>query len=95
MASAARVSDMHICPLTDNGVPHVGGAIIGPGSATVLISGMAAATVGDLANCNGPADRIATGSSTVFINGKPAARQGDHTAHGGTIIGGTPSVQIG
>ena len=95
MASAARVSDMHICPLSENGVPHVGGPIIGPGAPNVLIAGMPAATVGDIANCNGPADRIVTGSTTVFINGKPAARQGDQTVHGGTIIGGTPIVQIG
>jgi uncharacterized Zn-binding protein involved in type VI secretion len=32
---------------------------------------------------------------TVDISGAPAARRGDKTAHGGTIVGGFESVQIG
>jgi uncharacterized Zn-binding protein involved in type VI secretion len=38
---------------------------------------------------------IATGSATVTIGGMPAARAGDLTAHGGTIVGGCPTVMIG
>jgi uncharacterized Zn-binding protein involved in type VI secretion len=30
-----------------------------------------------------------------MITGKPAARMGDKTAHGGTIVAGCPTVQIG
>jgi len=96
MPSAARISDMHTCPLVNPGpVPHVGGPITGPGVATVLIGNMPAAVVGDMLVCVGPPDTIVKGSATVFIGGKPAARQGDMTAHGGVIVAGFPTVQIG
>jgi uncharacterized Zn-binding protein involved in type VI secretion len=45
--------------------------------------------------CVGPPDSIAMGSGTVMINGMPAARMGDSTAHGGTVVMGCPTVQIG
>ena len=83
---AARVGDMHTCPLVNPGpVPHVGGPIIGPGVPTVLIGGMPAAVIGDMATCTGPPDSIAMGSTGVLIGGKPAARMGDMTLHGGTL----------
>ena len=62
---------------------------------TVLIGGLPAARVGDMAVCVGPPDVIAMGSFTVLIGGMPAARMGDLTAHGGTIILGCPTVLIG
>ena len=92
---AARVTDMHVCPMTTGPVPHVGGPITGPGCSTVLIGGMPAAIVGDMAVCTGPPDTIAMGSSTVLIGGMPAARLGDSMAHGGTIILGCFTVLIG
>ncbi|MEQ1676515.1 MAG: PAAR domain-containing protein [Chitinophagaceae bacterium] len=95
MPLAARVGDMHTCPLVTGTVPHVGGPIIPPGAATVLIAGQPAAKVGDMLTCTGPPDTIIKGSGTVFINGQPAARQGDSTAHGGTITLGCPTVIIG
>jgi len=96
MPSAARISDMHICPMVNPGpVPHVGGPVTGPGVPTVLIGNMPAAVVGDLLVCTGPPDTIVQGSTTVMIGGKPAARQGDLTAHGGTIVMGMATVQIG
>jgi len=76
-------------------VPHVGGPILPPGCATVLIGGVPAARVGDQALCVGPPDVIAAGSGTVLIGGMPAARQGDSTAHGGVIALGLPTVIIG
>jgi uncharacterized Zn-binding protein involved in type VI secretion len=94
MPFAARITDMHICPLTTP-QPHVGGPITGPGVPTVLIGGMPAAVVTDLCTCVGPPDVIAKGSLTVLIGGMPAARQGDITAHGGSIVGGLPTVIIG
>ena len=63
--------------------PHVGGPIVGPGAATVLIGKLPAAVMGDNCVCVGPPDTIIKGSSTVMICGKPAARMGDTTAHGG------------
>ncbi len=95
MPSAARIADMHTCPFVTVLVPHVGGPITGPGVPTVLIGGLPAAVVGDLAVCVGPPDSIVKGSATVLIGGKPAARQGDLTAHGGVIVAGLPTVQIG
>lgn len=87
---------MHTCPMVNpGGAPHVGGPLIGPGAATVLIGGMPAAIVGDNAVCAGPPDVIAQGSATVLIAGMPAARQGDMTAHGGIIAAGFPTVLIG
>jgi uncharacterized Zn-binding protein involved in type VI secretion len=95
MPLAARVGDMHTCPLVNGIVPHVGGPVIPPGAATVLIAGQPAAKVGDMLTCTGPPDTIIQGSSTVFINNQPAARQGDSTAHGGSITVGCPTVIIG
>lgn len=92
---AARVSDMHVCPMMNGSIPHVGGPILPPGEPTVLIGGLPAAKVGDMATCTGPPDTIAMGSSTVLIGGKPAARMGDSTTHGGVIVAGLPTVLIG
>ena len=98
MPPAARLTDFHQCPLSTPAVPpipHVGGPIVGPGAPTVLIGGLPAAKVGDLAVCVGPPDAIVKGSATVKIMGLPAARMGDKTAHGGTIVLGFPMVMIG
>ena len=95
MPFAARLTDMHICPLVTGTVPNVGGPILAPGEPTVLIGGMPAACLGDMCVCTGPPDSIIMGSATVLIGGKPAARMGDSTAHGGTIILGCPTVIIG
>lgn len=95
MPPAARLTDMHICPMLTLLVPHVGGPVLGPGVPTVLIGGMPAAVVGDMLTCVGPPDVIIKGSATVLIGGKPAARMGDSTAHGGVIVLGQPTVMIG
>lgn len=98
MPPAARLTDFHQCPMVTPGVPpipHVGGPIAGPGAPTVLIGGLPAAKVGDLAVCVGPPDAVIKGSATVKVMGLPAARMGDKTAHGGTIVFGWPTVQIG
>jgi uncharacterized Zn-binding protein involved in type VI secretion len=82
-------------PAPSGPIPHVGGPIAGPGAPTVLIGGLPAAKVGDLAICVGPPDAIVQGSQTVKIMNMPAARMGDQTAHGGTIVIGFPTVLIG
>ncbi|PSL45361.1 putative Zn-binding protein involved in type VI secretion [Chitinophaga niastensis] len=95
---AARLSDMHTCPLVQPGIPpipHVGGPIVGPGMPTVLIGGMPASVVGDICTCVGPPDSAIKGSATVMIGGRPAVRMGDTTAHGGSIAIGCPTVMIG
>lgn len=67
---AARLTDMHVCPMQTPGVPpipHVGGPIVGPGAPTVLIGGMPAAVMGDSCVCVGPPDAIVAGCPTVLI----------------------------
>ena len=92
---AARMTDMHVCPMVTVLVPHVGGPILPPCCPLGLIGGLPAARVGDMAVCVGPPDVIALGSFTVLIGGQPAARMGDLTAHGGAIVLGLPTVLIG
>jgi|SRR5580693_158702 uncharacterized Zn-binding protein involved in type VI secretion len=92
---AARVTDLHVCPMVTVLVPHVGGPILPPGCPTVLIGKLPAARISDMATCVGPPDVIIMGSFTVLIGGLPAARTLDTTAHGGTIVMGLPTVLIG
>jgi len=92
---AARITDMHVCPMVNVLVLHVGGPILPPGGLNVLIGGLPAARVGDMCVCVGPPDVIAMGAFTVLICGQPAARMGDMTAHGGAIVMGYPNVLIG
>lgn len=93
---AARLTDMHTCPMVTVLVPHVGGPISAPGCPTVLIGFMPAARVSDMCVCVGPPDVIVKGSATVLIGAMMAARLGDQTAHGGVIVGpGCPTVLIG
>lgn len=71
---AARIGDMHVCPLQTPGtppIPHVGGPV-NIGSPVVTICGMPAARVGDMAVCVGPPDSIVTGAPTVTIGGPSA-----------------------
>jgi len=97
MPPAARISDLHVCPMATPGtppIPHVGGPVV-MGCPTVMIGFMPAARVGDPLTCVGPPDAVAMGSMTVFIGGMPAARMGDMTVHGGVIAAGFPQVMIG
>jgi uncharacterized Zn-binding protein involved in type VI secretion len=95
MPPAARITDMHVCPMVTGIIPHVGGPILPPGGVTVLTGCLPQARVSDMLVCVGPPDVIVKGSMTVLVMGLPAARMGDMTAHGGTIILGFPTVLIG
>jgi uncharacterized Zn-binding protein involved in type VI secretion len=64
---AARITDMHVCPMVTVLVPHVGGPILPPGGITTLIGGLPAARVTDMAVCVGPPDVIILGCFTVLI----------------------------
>lgn len=68
---AARLTDMHICPMITPGVPpvpHVGGQIVGPVPPTVFVGKAPAARVGDIALCVGPPSSILPpGCPTVLI----------------------------
>ena len=96
MPPAARITDMHVCPMVTGLVPHVGGPILPAGCPTVLIGFLPAARIGDMAVCVGPPDVICyVDSATVIIGNMPAAGIGDMTAHGGSIVVGCPTVIIG
>ena len=99
---AARLGDMHVCPMMTPGVPpipHVGGPIGPPCSTNVITAKMPQARMSDMCLCAGfpgpPADPIVLGSTGVFVNKLMAARMGDTCGHGGTIILGAPTVLIG
>lgn len=92
---AARVTDMHTCPMVTGVVPHVGGPIIPPCEITVITGGLPQARVTDKCICVGPLDMIVKGSATVLVGGLQAARIGDTTVHGGVIVTGFPTVLIG
>ena len=97
MFPAARIGDMHVCPMVTPGVPpipHVGGPIT-VGNPTVLVGGVPAARLSDMATCVGPPDMIAKGAATVLMGGLPAARLMDNTVHGGMVVVGMPTVLIG
>ncbi len=95
MPPAARLTDMHVCPMVSGTVPHIGGPIVSPCVPTVMVSFLPASVVGDQCVCIGPPDVVVKGSATVIIGGRPAARIGDQTAHGGVITTGSPTVIIG
>lgn len=93
---AARVGDLHECPLVNPGpIPHVGGPIMPPCEPTVIVSGQPAARVGDHAQCVPAIDTIAEGDYSIYIGGQPAVRLGDMTVHGGMILTGSPRVLMG
>jgi len=91
---AARTGDLHVCPMLTGIVPHVGGPLLAM-QAKVLVGGVFAARMGDIAICVGPPDSIAKGAFPVPIEMKPAARETDQTAHGGQIVLGCKTVEIG
>jgi len=95
MPPAARVTDMHVCPMVTVLVPHVGGPILPPCAMTVLIGMLPAARITDLLVCVGPPDIIVMGSTSVLIEYLPAARMLDNTAHGGIIVMGCFTVIVG
>ena len=64
MPPAARVSDMHVCPMVTGIVPHVGGPVMPPGCPTVTIGGKPAARLGDPTAHGGS---IVLGCMTVMI----------------------------
>lgn len=92
---AARITDMHVCPMVTGIVPHVGGPVSGPCAPTVLTGKLLQARIGDLCTCVGPPDVITMGAFTTIVCGSPASRMLDMTAHGGLIVMGEFTVLIG
>ncbi|MEO6301408.1 MAG: PAAR domain-containing protein [Paracoccaceae bacterium] len=94
MPPAARIGDMHVCPMVTVLVPHVGGPIA-MACMTVLTMKMPQAQATNMCVCVGPPDMIAMGSSTVLAGKLPAARLGDPSVHGGVVLGMGVTVMIG
>src|SRR5687768_1442812 len=97
MPPAARITDMHVCPMQTPAVvpiPHVGGPLTAA-CPNVMICMTPASRVSHLLVCVGPPDLLAMGSFTVLIGGLPAARIGDMPAHAGALTVGCPTVMIG
>lgn len=93
---AARLTDLHICPMFTLLVPHVGGPVAGPCAPTVLIGKLPAARATDMCVCVGPPDMIAKGSATVLTMKMPQARiLVDPCVHGGVIVLGCFTVLVG
>ena len=95
MPPAARVTDLHTCPMVTPGlppIPHVGGPVIGPGVPTVLIGGLPAAVLGDTAVCVGPPDAVRFWRGALASVGPPdAVVMGSATV----LVGGRPSARMG
>jgi uncharacterized Zn-binding protein involved in type VI secretion len=92
---AARMTDMHVCPMVTGIVPHVGGPCLPGGNVKVLIGGMPAVRMTDMVTCAGPPDMIALGAPKILIGGMPAARMGDSSMHGGVIALGHITLLLG
>lgn len=95
---AARVADMHTCPMQTPAVPpipHVGGPIT-MGMPTVLVGGMPQATIGSVMVCVGPPDSVVKGAPTVLIGtGGGGAGGGGGGGAGGGGGGGGPAGGAG
>lgn len=89
MPPAGRITDPHTCPA------HGGGPVLPPGVPLVLIGGLPAAHLADMAACAGPPDALAQGAAMVLVGGRPASRVGDLSVHLGTLTGGLANVLIG
>ncbi len=91
---AARVGDMHTCPIPGAPPPpHVGGPII-LGCFTVLIGNKPAARVGDMCTCTGPPDSIVMGCTTVLI-GEGGGGGGGMAGAGGKKVSGEKGSDAG
>ena len=95
MPPAARVSDMHTCPMVTVLDPHVGGPILPPVHADRSDRWPAGRPDQRHVHLCGPPGRDRDRRLTVLIGGMPAARIGDMTAHGGVIVMGQFNVIIG
>ncbi|TXL69402.1 hypothetical protein FHP25_39105 [Vineibacter terrae] len=93
---AARLTDMHACPMSNGPVPHVGGPVLPTCSINVLTGSLPQARITDKAMCVGPPDILVKGSPVVLVNNLMAVRiLVDTTSHGGFVVMGCFTVLIG
>lgn len=91
---AATLTAMHVCPMVTGVVPHVGGPIVSPSMATVLVGVLPAIGPGSMGVCVGPPDSVVMGSPTALAGGLPMSRVTDTCSHGGTIVVPMPTVLL-
>ncbi|TRO24308.1 hypothetical protein EQ826_17560 [Ectopseudomonas mendocina] len=84
MIPAARLGDMHVCPIPGHGTSPIASA-----SPDTQINFLGAARVGDVCGCGAV---ITTGFPSIQIGNRPLAYLGSPTSHGGTIVSGSPNT---
>lgn len=93
---ASRIGDLHVCPMADGPVPHVGGPFI-LGSPTVLVGDMPQSRVTDELTCVGPPDTAVRGCETVLVGmagaGGAAGAMGGISAMGASVPMNPPPAQ--
>jgi uncharacterized Zn-binding protein involved in type VI secretion len=92
---AAKMTDMHVCPMCNGPVPHVGGPHIGPVPPTVFVSKMPAACMGDMHICTGPPATILPPACPTVLFGPAGACGGGPSGGGGGGGGGGASALSG
>lgn len=84
MIPAARLGDMHVCPIPGHGTSPIASA-----SPDTQINFLGAARVGDVCGCGAV---ITTGFPSIIVDHRPLAYLGSPTSHGGSIISGSPDT---
>ncbi|MCQ4326055.1 hypothetical protein CXK94_17190 [Stutzerimonas stutzeri] len=84
MIPAARLGDMHVCPIPGHGTSPITSA-----SPDTQINFLGAARVGDVCGCGAV---ITTGFPSIIIDYRPLAYLGSPTSHGGSIVSGSPDT---
>ncbi|AZC67583.1 PAAR domain-containing protein [Pseudomonas chlororaphis] len=84
MIPAARLGDMHVCPIPGHGTSPITSA-----SPDTQINFLGAARVGDVCGCGAV---ITTGFPSIIVDYRPLAHLGSPTSHGGSIISGSPDT---
>jgi uncharacterized Zn-binding protein involved in type VI secretion len=64
---AARLTDLHTWLMVTGVFPHVGGPVTAHGALAVLIGGLPASPLSDIAACVGPPGTIIVGAPRVLV----------------------------
>ncbi|MFO0756619.1 MAG: M91 family zinc metallopeptidase [Byssovorax sp.] len=95
MPALARVGDTTACPKTTPS-PHIEGILANNTPVCAQANGKFVIRLADFADCKAPPrDVVMTGAATVVLCGLPVARVTDKMDHGGTIVTGSPDVEVG
>jgi uncharacterized Zn-binding protein involved in type VI secretion len=92
---AARVTDIHVCPMLTGPAPHVGGPVTMGGN-MVLIGNMPASRSTSIVTCAGPPDVLTMGCPTVLVGDAGGGSGGGGGGGGGAgnDAGASASVAV-